>query len=342
MKLKSSAIAVAVAGALGASMAAQAASDSGFYADLRIGFQNTDTGGVSELQIQNQVSRFGFRGTTDMGNGLEGFGRMEFGLNTEGSNNILGNDPDTGLPNADEDELANTLTRRHAYVGLRGGWGEVKLGQTYHTFYSMIIGPLDNPMLGTAGAWLGYTGRTAQAITYTGNWGIFSLGATGYFDDSATGAAPDNKPEDLDGYELAGAFQAGPINLAVGVAGFGDDTGVSVEPLIGLTASGWETGIFTWGLGYTMQDASGTSTADSTGIVLDVLIGNGYVHYEQTEIKADGASPKTTPNAITLGYAQPLGRNTNMYYEYEKIDNDTGDSNDDVENITVALRYKWN
>jgi predicted porin len=324
MKLKSSAIAVAVAGALGASMAAHAASDSGFYADLRIGFQNTDTGGTSELQIQNQVSRFGFRGTTDMGNGLTGFGRMEFGLNTESDNS----DP---------------LSRRHAYVGLRGDWGEVKLGQTYHTFYTMITGPLDNPMLGTASNWLGYTGRTAQAITYSGDWGIFSLGATGYFDDSSTDSA--GKPNDLDLFELAGAFQAGPIKLALGAATGQEDAGVDVEPLIGLTASGWQTGMFTWGLGYTQQDAAGTATTDQSSIVFDVLIGNGYFHYEQLETKGGKVGGgDSTGTGLTLGYAQPLGRQTSMYYEYETIDNDEGkgSNSDETENITVALRYKWN
>jgi predicted porin len=334
MKLKSSAIAVAVAGALGASMAAQA--ESGFYADMRIGFQNTDTGGVSQLQIENQSTRFGFRGKTDMGNGLEGFGRFEFALDTESASNLSG----TTTPKANQ----NPLARRHAYVGLRGGWGEVKLGQTYHTFYSMITGPLDNPLLGTAGAWLGYTGRTDQAITYSGNWGIFSLGATGYFDTSSSdsSAAPDNQ-NDLDLFELAGAFQAGPINLALGVSTGQEIAGVDVEPLIGLTASGWQTGIFTWGLGYTQQDAMGNSPQDQTGFVFDVLIANGYVHYEQTETKAGNTNgTDNTSTALTLGYMQDIGRQTQMYYEYETIDADTGNSNDDTENITVALRYKWN
>jgi predicted porin len=335
MKLKYSAIAVAVAGALGASMAAHAASDSGFYADLRVGFQSTDTGGESQITIENQVSRFGFRGSTDMGNGLTGYGRMEFGLRTEGG------DP-------------SPLTRRHAYVGLSGDWGDVRVGQSYFTFYNFIVGPLDNPMLGTGSSWLGYTGRTDQAIGYTGEWGIFSLGATGYFDDSSTDV--NGSPNDLDGYEIAGAFQAGPVNLALGIKdqdegmydifrGFdpagATDVRFDPEPIIGLTASGWQTGIFTWGLGYNMQDGDTTVGApDMASIIFDVLIGNGYVHLEQTDIDGSGVSIK--PTAVTLGYAQPLGRNTNMYYEYETVDADTGDSNDDVERITAALRYKWN
>jgi predicted porin len=342
MKLKSSAIAVAVAGALGASMTAQA--ESGFYADLRIGFQNTDTGGNSELQIQNQVSRFGFRGSTDMGNGLTGFGRMEFGLNTEGGAQDTVDLADPAVTNGATERP--TITRRHAYVGLSGDWGQVLLGQSYHTFYNFISGPLDNPMLGTApdttidtGTWLGYTGRTAQALSYSGEWGIFSLGVTGYFDSSSNNAAG-NSPNDLDGYELAGAFQAGPINLAIGVKASDDIDGVEQEPLIGLLASGWQTGMFTWGLGYNMQDEEGGGSGDAEAIIFDVLIGNGYIHYEQTEWTAsDGTS--FTPTNITFAYMQSLGRQTSMYYEYQIVDADTDDSDDDADVITVALRYQW-
>jgi predicted porin len=335
MKLKSSAIAVAVAGALGAPMAAQA--ESGFYADLRIGIESTDTLGNSQITIENQSSRFGWRGETDMGNGLTGFGRMEFGLNTEQAEqdtfNTVGNT--SGTTNA------GVINRRHAYVGLRGDWGEVKLGQTYHTFYTMITGPLDNPMLGTAGAWLGYTGRTNQGITYSGEWGIFKLGATGYFDDSSTDSS--DEPNDLDLFELAGAFQAGPITLALGVATGQEELGVDVEPLYGVTASGWQTGMFTWGLGYTTQEDSANGPNDEASVVFDVLIGNGYFHYEQLTTKAgslDGSD--STGTGLTLGYMQSLGRQTSMYYEYETIDTDVGLGNaDKTENVTVALRYQW-
>ena len=65
MKLKTSAIALAVAGAMGASMAAQA--ESGFYGSVRIGFQYLDTQGEDNTTIRGYASRFGFRGDTDMG-----------------------------------------------------------------------------------------------------------------------------------------------------------------------------------------------------------------------------------------------------------------------------------
>jgi predicted porin len=377
MKLKTSAIALAVAGAMGASMAAQA--DSGFYGSIRIGLiyddKATGGGGVigapvavtsnDEIQVQGVSSRFGFRGETDMGNGLTGFGRYEFGIDTEGD---------------------DVLSRRHAYVGLKGGWGSVKLGQTYHTYYGFMVGPLDNPWRGAAtgvktlrpsgtgttslATWLNYTGRTAQAITYTGAFGMVEVGATGYMNGSSVSSS--GSTDDLDGYELAAAIQAGPIKIALGIQDVGGDEtstdladrlggdelqsinlgnsdgsqGFDPEMTVGITASGWQTGIFTWGLGYAQQDGAtitgggGAKTPDASSWIFDVAIGNGYFHYEQTEYDFAGAA-KITPTLMTLGYTQSVGRQTTMYYEIYQTDADTNNSNDDKMSVAAVLKYDW-
>jgi predicted porin len=193
MNLKTSAIALAVAGGIAAApIAAQA--DSGFYASVRIGLVYKDTGGNDDIRVQGVASRFGFRGETDLGNGLTGFGRYEFGLATEGDSGTLGAGGSLNV------------SRRHAYVGLKGDFGKVTLGQTYHTYYNYISGPLDNPWIGSGFAMLAYTGRTAQGITYDNTWDAFSLGATLYMNDSAKDSA--GSDETIDGYELAAAFDA--------------------------------------------------------------------------------------------------------------------------------------
>ena len=79
MKFKSSAIALAVAGTMAVPMAAQA----DIYASARIGLENNDTGGVSDLQVRSFGSRFGARGETDLGNGMTGFGRYEWDVDFE-------------------------------------------------------------------------------------------------------------------------------------------------------------------------------------------------------------------------------------------------------------------
>jgi len=323
MKLKTSAISLAVAGAMGASMMASSMAvqaDSGFYGSIRIGLINRDSVN-SELNVEGVASRFGFRGETDLGNGLTGFGRYEFGVKTEGT--------------------GNALSRRHAYVGLKGDWGSVKMGQTYHTYYSFVSGPLDNPWRGSGYNWIGYTGRTAQALTYTGQFGMFGLGATGYFDDSAVSTS--GKPEDLDGYELAGNIQAGPILVALGVRQDGVDRQVvakDAEPIIGLTGSGWQTGIFTWGLGYEQQKNATTGTANN--IIFDVAIGNGYFHAEMGDQGTKcGSNCGEKPTLYTLGYTQSLGRQTTAYYEVFQADADTGVKADKSTQIAAVLKYDW-
>jgi predicted porin len=355
MKLKTSAIALAVAGAMGASMAAQA--DSGFYGSIRIGLIYDDTKGNDEITVQGVASRFGFRGETDMGNGLTGFGRYEFGVSTEGPDRQDVTDAGsttTATGNTIGDTGKAVISRRHAYVGLKGNFGEVKLGQTYHTFYSMITGPLDNPWRGsgfdatstTNGTWLGYTSRTDQAITYTGNWGAIGFGATAYMDGSSISTS--DKTSDLDGYELAVKGQAGPITLALGVQELGSNEGTdpvnggnpSSEPLIGLTASGWQTGIFTWGLGYTQRSNPSGVSGTQASWVFDVAIANGYVHYETFDNGQSGAA-NNAPNLITVGYTQSVGRQTTMYYEVYQWDKDTGVSNADKTSVAAVLKYDW-
>ena len=123
MKLRTTAIAMAVAGIVAAPVAVQAGADE-VYASARVGLKYTDTGGVADFDVKSFASRFGMRGETDLGNGMTGFGRYEFGVNSNESS-------------------SNTITSRHLYVGVKGDFGSVLVGQTYHTFYNFVVGPLD-------------------------------------------------------------------------------------------------------------------------------------------------------------------------------------------------------
>ena len=81
MKFKTSAIALAVAGAIATPMAAQA----DLYASVRVGVENVDVGGVSDLNTSSFGSRFGVRSETDLGNGWTGFGRYEWDVDMQNS-----------------------------------------------------------------------------------------------------------------------------------------------------------------------------------------------------------------------------------------------------------------
>jgi predicted porin len=308
MKFKTTAIALAMAGTIAAPMMAQAG-DGAVYGSARIGIKNVDTGGVSETSIGGVASRFGIKGETDLGNGMAGFGRYEWGVSTEGS---------------------GVLSRRHAYVGLKGDFGSVLVGQTYHTFYNTLVGPLDIPWVGSGFAQVAYVGRTSEALTYAGGTDAISFGATLYMPADADSAG--NGQESLNGYELGATFAIADMSLGVAVK---EDKAVvngadDPESIYGLTLHGVQFGSATFGIGYMAQDKDDSITAE-------VDMGNIYFHYEM--MNDDVAD--NSPSIITLGYNQSLGANTMMWYEVHQYNADTNDSDDDITGLYATLKYDF-
>jgi predicted porin len=199
MKLRTTAIAMAVAGIVAAPVAVQAGADE-VYASARVGLKYTDTEGTADFDVKSFASRFGMRGETDLGNGMTGFGRYEFGVNSAESG-------------------SNTITSRHVYVGLKGDFGSVLVGQTYHTFYNFVVGPLDNPWWHSTGTMVEAVGRTPGAITYAGGAGAVNFGATVHFfgDDEET--APD-------AMELGASFAVGDSTIGVAYRSVDEDGAV--------------------------------------------------------------------------------------------------------------------
>ncbi len=324
MKLKTSAIALAVAGSIATPMAAQA----DLYASARIGIKSVDTGGDNNIEVAGVSSRFGMRTETDLGNGMTAFGRYEFGVATEGAAINISVPDDTLVPadaNTDPDEVSSgglNVTRRHAYVGLKGDFGSLTLGQTYHTFYNHVVGPADIPWVGSGIAMVSYTGRTSQAASYAGSAGAITYGLTAYFLEGGE--------EDLDGTELAATFPIGDMSLGVGF----QDFEVNDDPTVGLLLSGIALGDASLQVGFQNND-----NLDS--ILLHVDIGNIYVHYEggMGDDGAFSSDQGEDPTLFAVGYTKSLGRKTTAWFEAHSIDNDTGDSDDDVTGLYATLKY---
>ena len=310
MKFKTTAIAMAVAGTVAAPVAVQAGADE-IYASARVGLKYTDTGDVADFDVNSFASRFGMRGETDLGNGLTGFGRYEVSMDFNGGGSI---------------------TNRHRYVGLKGDWGSLTMGQTYHTWYNFVSGPLDIPWWHSLGADIHTAGRTDNAITYAGGSGAIGFGVTAYFDrDEAEETAPD-------GIEAAVSFGLGDSTIGVGISTVDEDGAIGAqgqkggsdrtEDIIGVTWSGIGIGDTTLGVGYQNQD-------DDDSFALHWDIANFYVNASM--LTQDAADRDVTD--ITLGYTQSLGRKTTMYYEVNTKDNDTGNSDDDYSAFMAVLKY---
>lgn len=329
---------MAVAGTVAAPVAVQAGADE-LYASARVGIWSQDTGGASNIAVRSFSSRFGARGETDLGNGITGFGRYEwdvdFNADADGGAGPRSDDPDTAV---DESELADNageddISVRHRYVGLKGDFGSVLVGQTYHTFYNFSVAPVDIPWWHSGYAMVNYRSRTDNAVTYAGGTGAVAFGVSAYFDD-------DSEEEEPDQLEAGVSFGIGDMTLGVALQNTASDTSQGSagndEDILGLALSGISFGDVSMAFVVQTQD-------DDLGIVAHFDIGNLYVHVEQLSVDAASAASESGDDedklALTLGYTQSLGRKTTMYYEVFNGDADTGDSDDDLTTIMAVLKY---
>ena len=328
MKFKTTAIAMAVAGTVAAPVAVQAGADE-IYASARIGVEYMDTGDTSDVAIKSVASRFGARGETDLGNGLIAFGRYEWNADFNQDGVGEGNDSDSG-----------GLSTRLRFVGLKGDFGSVLAGRAYHTFYNFAVGATDVPWVGSGFNQVAYVGRTDKGLTYAGAADNFAYGATAYMER-------DEEEETVDYFELGGSFTFGndmTLGLAVqGTAGdFDDGEGVMIgngsdEAVAGVMLSGVMLGSVSMGFGAQSQD-------DDYSFITDMALGNFYWHVEMAHNDTDSDAGEALPDdedpvMVTIGYNQPLGRKTQMYYEFIHNDADTDDSDDDTTAFYAVLKY---
>jgi predicted porin len=322
MKFKTTAIAMAVAGTIAAPAAVQAGADE-IYANARIGIWAHKDEGDNNTQVRSFNSRFGAKGETDLGNGLTSFGHFEW--------------------NMDMNNNSGSISKRHLYVGLKGDFGSVLVGQTYQTFYNFVVGPNDIPWWHSGYAMVNYRSRTPNAVTYAGSAGDFNFGATGYFRDDSSDHTPDQA-------EFGASMAIGDMTLGAAVqwtAKNTDQGSSDNDDLIGgVSLTGIKLGMVGLGLGAQMQDKDYSALAQ-------VDIGNAYIHGEYLFVDKDSGSATLDADldpagpgpddrddySLTLGYTQSLGRKTTMWYEVNYTDRDTQNTKQNHTAIMAVLKY---
>lgn len=312
MKFKTSAIALAVAGVVATPMAAQA----DIYASVRVGVENVDNKGVSDFRMRSFGSRFGARSETDLGNGMTGFGRYEWDVDFADHNEDVNTAP-TAAGDKDDIDI------RHRYVGIKGGFGSLTIGQTYHTFYNHVVGPNDNPWWGSGYAMVNYNGRQDGGVAFAGSSGDITFGATAYFLREADEDA-------IDELEAGLSFGIGDMTLGVAVQTTETTQGSAGtdDAIVGLALTGISAGSVSMGFGLQTQD-------EDSSLLAHIGFGNAYFHFET--LSSDAGD--NDPTLVTLGYTQSLGRKTTAWYELVSFDADTGDSDDDTSVLRAVLKY---
>ena len=344
---------VAAALLAGASGAAYAQSGVTIYGSADAGFLSEKVDGKGTTNGigsgMSSVSTFGFRGQEDLGNGLKANFRLESQLNIDQGTN-------TGA-----------LFQRWAYVGLSGGFGEVRLGRQVNfggDWTPQVVSPFGQTWSNAsakstfnyANDDTGAGSRLSNAIYYTTpRLGGFQGGIGYSFAESGT-----ELPGSSNNYRVITSgirYDEGPLsavltydqaqaptgkrdtsNMILGAsydfgvarlyAGYGRARNLNTDPGVGAITGD------TRAKGYV---ATGHTKDQTYSVGVSVPVGAGTIlasYQRATESKIGG---------VSLAYAYYLSKRTRLYVLYDDIDfrNHTLNRDIGVRQIAVGMRHAF-
>ena len=348
--MKKSLIAVAVAAALPAF--AQAQTNVTLYGIMDLGASWVDqdkTGADGQFMIISGVqstSRFGIRGSEDLGGGLSAVFNLEAGVSADtGDTNTTAN-----AVGGQIQSVSNNLFQRRSVVGLKGGFGEVLLGRDYTPGFS-AQGTVDVMGYGLWGNLLGWSVnggtliRASNGIHYTSpvigatkcaatpaptECGAFDGGLTikaMYATGENTGTGGTGLPTDAGNvYGLSAVWKGAMLNaMAYWHQGKLPTAATNQLTQYGI-GGGWTQGIFRIQAGYAAQEteAIGATGQDVkfSGYHLGggVKLGGGELLAQWLYITNDlPGDPES--NTFGIAYTYPMSKRTNVYASWGMTDN---------------------
>lgn len=307
--MKKTLIALAAVAATGAAFAQSSVSIFGIV-DMAV--TSIDQGGerITSLANEGQASnRIGFRGTEDLGGGMSAEFWLESGMS-----------PDAGTPGG-----VNFL--RKSTLGLKGGFGEVRLGRDYTpTFYNHSA----YTVFGTNGL-----GNSVNSFTVLGSGSTTTVRADNsisYFTPTISGfqgqlmiglkeADVKNNANDYTGVRLV--YNAGPLSASLATASEGSNVQTDNFKRTNLGAT------YDFGVAkvffFHVNGKFGALKNKQTALGVTAPVGPGTI--KASYLKASYNAAATAPGVddathIAVGYDYPLSKRTTVYGVYSRVSND--------------------
>jgi predicted porin len=340
--MKKKLLALAVLGSLAASSYAQ--SNVALFGVVDLGLERTTLSpGASTLRLSSGIqsgSRWGLKGTEDLGGGLSASFKLESGF-----------DASTGA--AGQGGLA---FGRQAWVGLNGGFGSLKLGRQYTPIFGAIdtVDPFDAGITGDgsgiAAVFRSYGVRMNNTINYsTPTMGGFS-GELAY----GLGEFPGSTST---GSQWGGAlnYATGPLTLVAayhdqGLVTAGASNGNARTLMIGGVYDLTAVKLHAAFADNRDKNGTGAATARSRDYMVGVTVPVGalallaeYVRHNDTLVANADAS------YYQLGATYDLSKRTNFYTSYSTIRNqsagdaggNTGVPGTNISWLNVGIRHRF-
>jgi predicted porin len=343
--MKKSLIALAVLAASGAAMAQSSVTLYGLV-DAAVDSTSSETTGLNAVGKLTQTrvsssalnnSRWGLKGSEDLGGGLSAVFALEAGFNT-----------DTGSAANLSPNTSQTMFGRQAFVGLNSNFGTVSLGRQY-TAYDALRGATNNTsdynFATTNSVWggvglAGYSNRTSNSIAYTSPdfSGISGAVVLGLGENkTATNSASSNNSLHIkyaNGPVLVGyAYQQEKIqNTATS----------TMSNKYNLLAGSYDFGVAKLVAGY--NDAKNDLIKEKDYQVgVSAPFGAAVVYAGYSHAKAEGAGFNNKGNGFDLVGTYSLSKRTTMYAGYynTKVESNNGASETKTQSFAAGVRHTF-
>lgn len=291
------------------------------YGRVNTTVEHQKVGDVSTTVLQNNSSRFGFKGTEDLGGGLKAGFQLESGF-----------DSSTGAPNN------ATFFGRQSEVNLSGNFGMVRLGNY------------------TSEAWLATvdyvsmhnhdTGTSSDALATEPN-GVFVANKIGYRAPAFGGLTLEgavNLHEQVaggkNGYDLAANYDLNALHLGAGFSKKGDDKQLGLRAL-------YTFGAFTVGGYYQRSDEAVKGTRNNFRLAGMYSMGASEFHLNVGRAAKWENVANSAATQYTLAYNYNLSKRTKVYAFYTKVNNSagadymTGAAGVDFSSIAMGIRHNF-
>lgn len=322
--MKKSLIALAV---LAATTGAMAQSNVTLYGRIDASVGSNRVNGVSTTQLFSgnlTSTRWGVRGTEDLGGGLKAIFGLEQGF-----------DASTGT------QAATSAFDRQSIVGLSGGFGTFKLGRHDTSFddirdISVSSNLWDSEFTPTKIAYTAgvadYSSRSSNQIRYESpSLGGFTVGIGHGLDEDATVKA------DLTSYNLR--YRAGALDVGIG---FQDQKANNREYTT--IAGAYNFGVARLSAGYNRAEVNGGAKADGYTIGVNVPVDAFDFSVGYAYSKAKNAGVTTAKgSAFAAGVTYALSKRTKLYGGYMDgdVENGAGVTTTDRRLYSVGVRHDF-
>ncbi|MBS0291665.1 MAG: porin [Proteobacteria bacterium] len=285
------------------------------YGRINTTVEHQKAGGQTVDGLVNNASRWGIRGTEDLGGGLKAGFQLESGFNSATGTG-------TGWPGISTP--GNGLNfGRQSEVNLSGGFGMVRLGNfvpesyyataDYVSMHNHDTGPSSDALYYDP-VWFGGLGTKNKIGYRTPSLGGLTVDAAMLMHEKAAGTNNKN------GYDLAANYNMGPLHLGGGYSYVNSNYQVGLRAL-------YTFGQFTVG-GYYQRNkdanqfvSTGAGTRNNFRLAGMYTLGASEFHLNVGHANNWSHVSNSSATQYTLGYNYNLSKRTKVYGYYTRVNN---------------------